>query len=141
MAFVKKRGKTKFMWLPIYPEGGAISAGSLLAWSTGKLIPATSSTTAANTVGVIRHAVATTDSDYDKDRLVEVEVPVESNVEWFADGASLSATTRGTYVDLTDAANVNGGASSIKVVQHIKHISATKGVFILNIGTSGMGTT
>lgn len=132
--FKLKRGKTKFVWLPV-TASTAISAGALVAFSSGYLIAATSSTAPESIVGVLRHTIAATDADYAVARLVEVEVPVELFTEWEADVTSgLVAADVGLYQDLTDASTVNRAASTYDVVQCIKVISATKGVFFLNIG-------
>lgn len=137
--FVRKEGRTKLMWLPVTPST-EISEGALVAWSSGKLIAATSTTAPTSIVGVIRHTISSSDSDYADDRLVEVEVPIENNVVWEADVTSgLVAADVGLYQDLTNSLNVNRGASSYDVVQCVGVISSTKGLFILNIGTSGMG--
>lgn len=125
--FRRYRGKSKFIWLPV-TTSTALSAGALVTFTTGLLTAATSSTAAADIIGVIRHAIASTDSDYATARLVEVEVPVEKNVEWVFDTASLVAADIGTSVDLTDSLTVNRGASSIKVVQVLKVLSATQGI-------------
>lgn len=133
--FKLKRGKTKFVYLPVTPST-AIAKGALVAFSSGKLIAATSSSAPQDIPGVLRHTIAATDADYALDRLVEVEVPVELNTEWEADVTSgLVAADIGLYQDLTDSVTVNRGASNIDVVQCIKVISTTKGVFFLNVGT------
>jgi hypothetical protein len=137
--FRRVQGKTKFMWLPV-TASTTFSEGGLVAWSSGKLIEATSTTAPTDIVGVIRHAITASDDDYATGRLVEVEVPVEANVVWEADVTSgLVAADRGLYQDLTDNLTVNRAASTYDVVQCVKVISTTKGHFILNIGTSGMG--
>lgn len=137
--FIRKQGKTKLMWLPV-TVSTALSKGALVAWSSGYLIAATSTTAPTSIVGVIRHAIASSDSDYATARLVEVEVPVEANVVWEADVTSgLVAADRGLFQDLTNSLTVNRGASSYDVVQCVKVISTTKGHFILNLGIAGMG--
>lgn len=137
MAFKLKSGKTKFVWLPV-TVSTALSANSLVAFSSGYLIAATSSTAPSSIVGVLRHAIASTDDDYATARLVEVEVPVEMNTVWEADVTSgLVAADVGLFQDLTDASTVNRAASTYDVVQCIKVISGTKGLFFLNIGTLG----
>ena len=139
MSFIRKQGRTKLMWLPVTPST-ELSKGSLVAFSSGKLIAATSTTAPTDIQGVLRHAIASTDSDYAVDRLVEVEVPVENNVVWEADVTSgLVAADIGLYQDITSATHVDRTASSYDVVQCVKVLSTTKGLFILNIGTSGMG--
>lgn len=134
MAFKRKAGKTKVMWLPVTPST-ALTINTLVAWSSGKLIAATSSSNPYAIVGVTLKGIASTDSDYATDRLIPVEVPVELNVEWEADfTASLVVGDRGTLCDLTDAGTVNRGANSVKVVVPTRVISTTKGYVILNIG-------
>jgi len=136
--FIRKRGKTKFMWLPV-TTSTAISKGALVAWSSGKLIAATSTTSPTVIAGVLRHAIASSDSDYATDRLVEVEVPLENFVEWEADTASAVSTDLGGYVDLTNSLTVNRGASSYDVCLIVGLISATKIRVVLNIGPAGFG--
>lgn len=133
------QGKTKFMWLPV-TVSTEISKGALVAFSSGYLIAATSTTAPTSIIGVLRHAIASTDSDYATARLVEVEVPVECNTVWEGDVTSgLVAADIGIYQDLTNSLTVNRAASSYDVVQCVKVISTTKGWFILNIGVQGMG--
>jgi len=134
MAFIRKQGRTKLMWLPVTPST-EFSEHALVAFSSGKLIPATSATPGYSIAGVIRHAITSSDSDYAKNRLVEVEVPVEKFVVWEADVTSgLVAADIGLYQDLTDSVTVNRAASTYDIVQCVKVISGTKGWFILNIG-------
>lgn len=132
MAFLKFKGKTKTMYLPVTPST-AITKGSIVSWSSGKLIAATSSTTALSHAGVIKKTIATTDADYATDRLVPVEVPLEKNVIWLADvTATLAATDVGGEFDLTDALTVNRGASSVDAVICTGFLSTTKGYFTVN---------
>ena len=134
MAFKLKQGKTKFMWLPV-TTSTALTTGALVAFSSGLLIAATSTTASHAIVGVIRHTIASTDSDYATSRLVEVEVPVQLNTVWEADVTSgLVAADIGLYVDLTNSLTINRGGSTYDVAQCIKVISTTKGYFLLNIG-------
>jgi len=137
--FIKKQGKTKFLYLPV-TVSTALSNGALVAWSSGKLIAATSSSNPSTIAGVLRHAIAATDDDYATERLVEVEVPIENYVVWEADVTSgLVAADRGLYQDLTSSLVVNRAASTYDIVQCVKVISTTKGHFILNIGPNSMG--
>lgn len=140
MAFKLKQGKTKTMWLPV-TASTAIAANALVAWSSGYLIAATSSTAPTSIAGVLKKTIAATDADYAvSGRLVPVEVPVEANVVWEVDVTSgLVVADRGLYCDLTDSVTVNRGSSSYDVVQCVGVISTTKGLFVLNIGTAGMG--
>jgi len=140
MAFVKKRGRTKWMWLPVTPST-AITKGSLVAWSSGKLVAANATTRPHLIVGVLRHTISASDPDYALDRLVEVEVPIEKFVEWEADvssESSLSASDIGGYFELCTALLVNRALVSYRVVQCVGYISATKGRFVLNIGPDAM---
>lgn len=134
MAIKRKSGKTKFVWLPV-TVSTALSVDSLVAFSSGYLIAATSSTACYYIMGVIRHAIASTDSDYATARLVEVEMPVEKNVIWECDVTSgLVAADIGLFQDLTSATHINRAASTYDVAMCIKVLSTTKGWFILNIG-------
>ena len=137
--FRRAQGKTKFVWLPV-TVSTTFSEGGLVAWSSGYLIEQTSATAGSDCVGVIRHAIAATDDDYAVARNVEVEVPVEKNVLWEADVTSgLVAADRGLFQDLTDNLTVNRAASTYDVVQAVKVLSTTKGLFILNIGAESLG--
>jgi hypothetical protein len=139
MAFIRKQGKTKIMWLPV-TTSTALAVNSLVAWSSGYLIAATSTTAPSSIAGVLKKAIAATDDDYAIARLVPVEVPLENYVVWeFAVTSGLVAADRGLYCDLTDAVTVNRGASSYDVVQVTEVLSTTKGRGILNIGLAGMG--
>lgn len=136
MSFIRYKGKTKFVWMPVTPST-AITAGTLVTFSSGKLIAATSSTAAVDIAGVLRHTIASTDTDYASDRLVEVEVPLEKNVVYTADVTSgLVATDIGLEVDLTDGATVNRGATSVKAVKCVGRLSATKGRFYVKTNGS-----
>jgi len=138
MAFIRKQGRTKIMWLPI-TTSTAIGINNLVAFSSGKLIEATSTTAPSDIMGVLKKEIAATDSDYAIDRLVPVEVPVEKNVVYEADVTSgLAATSVGDFYDLTDGDYVNTSGTTYDVVQCVKYISATKGWFVLNIGADGI---
>lgn len=142
MAFIRKAGKTKIMYLPVAASAGAVANGSLVAYSSGVIVPAVNNVACNTIAGVIRKAITTADSDYAVARLVPVEVPVEMNVEWEAPVAvgTLVATSVGLYFDLTtadDGSGVDQSASTYDVVQCTKYISATKGWFVLNIGAAG----
>lgn len=134
MAFRRYKGKTKIVQLPV-TTSTAFAANSIVSFSSGYLIPATSSTTALSHIGVIRKAVAATDADYAVARSVPVEVPIEKNVEWIGDVTSgLVAADVGLLVDLTDASTINRAASTVDAAQVKSVISSTKGTFILNLG-------
>jgi hypothetical protein len=138
MAFIRKKGKTKIAYMPV-TVSTALSANSLVAFSSGYLIAATSTTAPSAIAGVLLKAIAATDADYAVARVVAVEVPVEKNVQWEAAVTSgLAATSVGVFYDLTNASTVNTGATTYDPVKCTKYISATKGWFELNIGTDGI---
>ncbi len=128
--FVLKRGRTRITDLPV-TTSTAIGAGAIVTFSSGLLIAATSSTAAADHVGVLLTAITASDSDYATARSVKVQVPVERYCEWYADTASLVAGDIGAEVDLTDSKTVNRGATSIKVGRFIQVLSSTLGVFVI----------
>lgn len=133
MAFIRRKGKTRFQYLPMTASTTA-TKGYIMTLSSGLLVVATSSTTPVLMEGVIRHTIASTDSDYaTSGRLVEVETPLEKGVVWEGDTASLVSTDIGVEVDLTDGGTVNRGASSVKVAKAVGVISATKGLFYLKL--------
>lgn len=133
MAFFRKKGKTKTIWLGV-TTSTVFTKGDIVSESSGLLIRATSATTALSHMGVIKKTILATDSDYATARLVPVEVPVEKNVEWQGDVTSgLVATDVGLEVDLTDAQNINRAASSVKVAMVRAVVSSTVGIFVLKI--------
>lgn len=136
MAFYAIAGKTKEIQLPVTPST-AISEGALLTFTTGKLVAAGAATAAVDIVGVLKKAIAATDSDYASDRLVSVLVPVENNVVFEADVTSgLVVTDVGGEFDLTSSTHVNRGASSVDVVKCLGVISSTKGLFLVKLNGS-----
>ena len=139
MAFKRKQGKTKIMYLQV-TASTVMSEGALTAWSSGKLIAATSTTAPTSIAGVIVRAITAADDDYASERLVAVQVPVEKHVVWEAAVTSgLVAADRGVYQDITNSTTINRGASSYDVVQCVRVISTTLGEFILNTGAEASG--
>ena len=155
----KIRGKSKYMFLPIAASIAALD-GTLMAFSSGTLIIATSTTAPSTIIGVIRHSIVSTDSNYAVAKTIEVEVPVENYVEWEMDydhSNNLVAADIGLYCDITTAAptatdytnttNINRGGSTYDVVQvvGIKDPDTTtptnfhKARVILNTGVAGCG--
>ena len=130
MAFKRDQGKTKLMYFP-KTASTALSADSLVVLSSGYLVAATSSST--KILGVLRKAVASTDTDYASTTLVPVEVPIELYVTWYADiTATFTAAQVGVACDLTDALTVNTGGTTHHVVTPTALISTTKGLVIIN---------
>lgn len=133
MAFKPKAGKVKIVYFPVTPST-ALSADSIVTFTSGKLVAATAGTTLQNISGVLVKAITASDADYASDRLVGVQVPLENNTLWEADVTSgLVAADVGIYCDLTSATHVNRGASSIDVALCVGVISSTKGLFQLGI--------
>lgn len=136
MAFTRKKGKTKTIWLPV-TTSTVFTKGDIVSESSGLLIRATSATTALSHMGVIKKTILATDADYATARLVPVEVPLEKNVEWLGDVTTgLVAADIGLEVDLTDAQNINRAASSVKVAMVKTVISTTQGTFVLKLAGS-----
>lgn len=135
MAFQVVKGKCKTEWLPVTPSTD-LAKGTLVTFTSGELVAATAGTAAAAIVGILDIEIATTDADYASARTVPVLVPVEKHVVFEGDTASLVTTDVGGEFDLTDAATVNRGASSVDVAKCVKYLSATKGYFFLKINGS-----
>ena len=141
--FIRKQGKTKFMYFGS-TAGQAIANGAVVALATGRIVPAADNTSPTTIVGVIRHAITASDPEYaTAGTPVEVEVPIEKMVVWEADvkGAALVNTDQGTYMDLhtdDDGLKVNTAVSTLDTCFCVGFISATKGLFVLNIGPDYM---
>ena len=133
MAFIKNKGKTKTMYLPV-TASTVMTKGDIVSWSSGLLIRATSATTALSHAGVAKKTILATDADYAvSGRLIPVEVPLEKNVIWLGDvTATLATTDVGGEFDLTDAQTVNRAASTIDAVICTGFVSTTKGYFTIN---------
>ena len=125
--FRLKSGKVKTLLLPVTPST-VIAEGALVTTTSGLLVAATSSTAANALVGVLKKAIAATDSDYATSRSVEVIVPMEKNCIFEFDvTASLVAADVGLLIDLTDSVTANRAASSTDIIRVTKLISTTKG--------------
>ena len=136
--FKRVQGKTKFMWYPV-KVSTAFSEGDLVALDVGnnQLIEATPTTDKSLIIGVLRHAIASTDDDYATARDVEVEVPVEKNVVWSCDTVgtgTAAAADVGTYADLDGGGEIDVDNSSYDVFFITKVVSQTDVRGILNIG-------
>jgi len=133
MAFIKFKGRTKTEWLPV-TASTVMTRGDIVSWASGLLIRATSSTTALSHAGVVKKSIVAADADYATSaRLIPVEVPLDKNVWWLSDvTATLLTTDVGGEFDLTDAQNVNRGASTIDAVICKGFISTVKGYFAIN---------
>jgi len=131
MAFKAVKGKWGLRWYG-KTTSTAFAANSLVSWSSGLLIPSTNATD--QIAGIIRKAVAATDSDYASATKMPVEVPLEQGCEVEADvtTGTLVATSVGDYFDLTDASGVDQSASADDIVLCTGFISGTKGRFVVN---------
>ena len=124
MAFIRYRGKTKFMW---YGKAAStvFADGALVYFNgSGFIIPADA--TSGAHIGVIRKAIAATDDDYTSNTLVPVEVPVERWVEWEVLAASAVSTDIGLEIDLTDSVTADRANSSKDALLVTGYKSATK---------------
>ena len=133
MAFTRFRGKTVTRWLPV-TTSTTFTKGDVVAWASGLLIKATTTSAAKTHVGVIKKTIAATDSDYATARLVPVEIPVEKMVQWTSTGTALVATENGLWMDLTAAGAVDRAGSTYDAVQQVGIINTTNGIFVLNLG-------
>jgi hypothetical protein len=136
--FTKKSGKTKLVPLP-WTTGQTITKGSLVSWTSGRLVPAGSSTEPYNIEGVIQETITSASGVYTTNGNVMVEVPTEKDVKWIADFTSgLLVTDLGAHCDLTNGYTVNRAASSLDICKIIGFTSLTKGVVVLNIGSGAI---
>lgn len=141
MAIRKRQGRTKMMRLP-WTTGQTVTAHSLVAWAAGKLVPAIAGYAGDRIVGVIHTAITSASDVYTTQGNVSVEVPIEKNVIWECDVDTTEAlvnTDMGDYMDLSSesgytSSHVDSGESTEDIFYCVGFISATKGLFILNIG-------
>jgi hypothetical protein len=138
MSFIRKSGKTKTVKM-LWTTGQTITKGSLVSWTSGRLVPAGSSTEGYNMEGVIQETITSASGVYTTNGDVLVEVPVEKDVKWTADfTATLLVTDIGAHCDITNGYTVNRGASSYDICKIAGYISTTKGVVVLNIGAGAI---
>lgn len=134
MAFIRKSGRTKTVMMP-WTTAQTITKGSLVSWTSGRLVPAGSSTEGYNMAGVIQQTITSASGVYTTNGDVMVEVPMDKDVKWTADfTATLLVTDIGAHCDITNGYTVNRGASSLDICEIAGYISTTKGVVVLNIG-------
>ena len=138
---VRYQGKTKFMWLP-WTTGQTVEVDGLVCWASGKLVPAIAGYPGDRIVGVIHHAITSATDVYTTQGDVEVEVEIEKNVVWLCDvdaTAALTNTDMGDYMDMSSVSGttncaVDTSQSDEDLFYCVGFISATKGLFMLNIG-------
>lgn len=135
------RGKTKMVSYP-WTTSQTVTAGGLVCWASGKLVPAIAGYAGDRIVGVIPEAITSSSDVYTTQGNVSVEVPIENHVVWECDvdtTAALTVTDMGDYMDLSsESGQTNNAVDSAESTEDIFYcvgfISATKGLFILNIG-------
>ena len=135
------QGRTKMMSLP-WTTGQTVEAGGLVAWASGKLIPAIAGYAGDRIVGVVKEAITSASGVYTTQGNILVEVPTERNVIWECtvdDTHALAATDMGDYMDLSseggeESSSVDAAESTEDIFYCVGYISGTKGLFILNIG-------
>ncbi len=141
MAIIRHRGRTKTIELP-WTTGQTVTADSLVGMTSGQLIPGVSGVAVATLVGVIRKAVTSASDVYTTQGNVSIEVPIEKGVEWICDVDTTEALVLldiGSFFDISDESgktnsHVDTGESSDDAFQCVGFVSATKGIFVLNIG-------
>lgn len=108
MAFKLVKGKCRVEWLDV-TVSTALSANSLVEWTSGYLAAADDNETADLIAGVLMKAIASTDSDYATARKVAVLVPIERHTVWEADTADtyVIATHQGVECGIIDSTNVD----------------------------------
>jgi len=135
--FIRKKGKTKFMYFPI-AASVAIGKGAAVALASGTIVAALNDVAVYNVVGVLAEERATTDADYAVAKQVAVEVPVEKWVEWeVLVNSTLATSDVGLYLDFatTDTGlSVDHGVSTLDHFFVTKFVSTTKAIGVLNCG-------
>lgn len=127
--FKRISGSPRLSWFP-KKASTAFNVGDLVyPDGSGAIQPADA--TSGEHLGVILKKVVSTDSDYASTTMVPVDVAGPDDI-FEADAAGLTAAKVGTYMDLTDAATVNGAATAKNVVLMVGYISATKGLFVVS---------
>lgn len=131
--FVRRAGKTKIVlkkltasiaveeWSLVYPDPGN-------AWQITK-----ADATAGNFFWVIKQTIATTDDDYASTKMVAVEVPIESWVEWDFTvwSGTFTAADIDKYADLVNEKSVAVDTTSKKSVYITKYLTSTRGRCII----------
>ena len=141
MAIIKHRGRTKMIQLP-WTIGQTVTANSLVGITSGQLIPGVAGVAPATLVGVIHQAITSATDVYTTQGNVEIEVPVEMNVEWLCDVDTTEALVLldiGSFFDISSVggktnSHVDSGETTEDVFWCVGFVSATKGIFVLNIG-------
>jgi hypothetical protein len=126
MAFKLYKGRTKQELLPV-TTSTAISADSLVKFTSGLLVTAGADPTAGSVRGVLVKAIASTDTDYASARRVAVQVPLDRHCVWEADGTgTFVATDIGAEFGISDGSTVDKSETSVVHFLVTEFISATK---------------
>lgn len=126
MAFKLYKGRTKFEQFPV-TTSTALSADSLVEFTSGLIAAADDNEAAADIRGVLVKAIASTDSDYATARRVAVQVPLDKHCVWEADGTgTFAATDIGTEFGISDASTVDKSDTTNDAFLVTEFISATK---------------
>lgn len=124
MAFIRHKGKTKFMWLKKSDTTREIRDGGLVKINdSGSIAPCQNDSTDHAVMGVARANDTVTDTAFSdgsagsRPGFIPVEVPVERFVEWLIDvdsdgGAADSDVGRHISVDTTGGNSVLAGDSA-----------------------------
>ena len=137
--FVRAKGETEIIevlfsasivaaeWALVYPNPSAAGQYTI------------ADATAGWNFGVIRQAIAATDSDYASTKRVKVEVPRWNNVEWFFTvwSGTFTQADEGKLVDLANSVSVAVDWTTAPTFWITKYISATrwKGILGWNLGS------
>ena len=132
MPFRWVKGRTTSRWLP-RTASVVFTAGDLVIMTSGLLATALA-TTSTTVVGIIRKAVASTDSDYATAAVrVLVEVPLDDNcvLEGPVANGSLLTTSLGVKFGLTSAGAVDFADTTTTVLMCVGFLSAALGHFMI----------
>lgn len=129
------RGKFKIMWLP-KTASSAIESNTLVQFSSGYLVQATTSAGASDTpiAGIyVGPAITSASSNYASTDKIEVLVPAEPMAEFeiVVGTGSLAATDVGKSFDIDSDAEVTVSTTTNEAVTCTEYISATLGKFVL----------
>lgn len=126
MAFKLYKGRTKQEWFPV-TTSTALSANSLVEFTSGLIAAADADETAGGVRGVLVKAITSTDTDYASSRSVAVQVPLDRHCVWEADGTgTFAATDIGTEFGISDASTVDKAETSTVHFLMTEFISASK---------------
>lgn len=135
------QGRTKLMWVP-WTTSQTCDAYGLVCWATGKARGAIEGYAGDRIIGVHHKAITSSTDVYTTQGDVAVEVPIELNTIWECtvdDTHALTNTDMGDYMDISLESgelnsSVDAAESSEDIFYCVGFISATKGLFLLNIG-------